>query len=294
MMAAKPLMSLVVRAAAMEKAAIVAISSASTIQSSSRPAACIWKPKAVPMATTTTSKANMSSMEARMRPARMANRLAGVTRSRSVTPDPQLEDRARPGPLPPGEGQQGQDARQEEVEHVPGRQAGRADQVLEQRGEQGEVKDRGGEADHQPDRAAQQLDQVAAEEQADVGQKLHAVAPEVSWSGAPVLGELVLGELCLANRCLENRWSAGRRPEVPRPAGTAGLAKEHVVQTGLGQPERPDGQARLVQQPEQAGQGGRAVTGVQPDRVARHGEIAYVGLPGQFGGRPPGRVRVAG
>jgi hypothetical protein len=61
MMAAKPLMSLVVRAAAMEKAAIVAISRASTIQSSSRPAACTWKPKALPMATTTTSKPNMSS-----------------------------------------------------------------------------------------------------------------------------------------------------------------------------------------------------------------------------------------
>jgi hypothetical protein len=88
------------------------------------------------------------------------------------------------------------------------------------------------------------------------------------------------------------RRAGGRRSPVPQ--GPAGLAKEHVVQAGLGQPERPDGQARLVQQPEQAGQRGRAVTGVQPDRVARHGEVAYVGLPGQFGGRPLGRVRVAG
>ena len=100
MMAAKPLMSLVVRAAAMEKAAIVAISSASTIQSSSRPAAWTWKPKAVPMATTTTSKPNMSSIEARMGPARMANRLAGVTRNRSVTPDRSSKIVLKPGPLP--------------------------------------------------------------------------------------------------------------------------------------------------------------------------------------------------
>ena len=52
------------------------------------------------MATTTTSKPNMSSMEARMGPARMANRLAGVTRSRSVTPDRSSKIVLKPGPLP--------------------------------------------------------------------------------------------------------------------------------------------------------------------------------------------------
>ena len=86
--------------------------------------------------------------------------------------------------------------------------------------------------------------------------------------------------------------TGGRRAPVPQ--GPAGLPQEHVVQAGLGQPERPDGQACLVEQPEQPGQGGGAVTGVQPDRVARHGEVAHGGLPGQLGGSPRGGVRVAG
>ena len=77
----------------------------------------------------------------------------------------------------------------------------------------------------------------------------------------------------------------GGRTVPQRPSG---LAQEHVVQARLGQPERADGQACLVEQPEQPGQRGGAVAGVQPDRVARHGELAHAGLPGQLGGSPRG------
>ena len=71
----------------------------------------------------------MSSMEARIGPARIANRLAGVTRSRSVTPDRSSKIVLKPGPLPLAKASRAR---------MPGRKrsstfrraAGRADQCL--------------------------------------------------------------------------------------------------------------------------------------------------------------------
>ncbi len=121
---------------------------------------------------------------------------------------------------------------------------------------------------------------MAAEQQADVGQELHAAAPEA--------------------RGPARLWPApgpGRRPAAGGPPSRRDRPvwrRNTSSRLGSDRPERPDRQAGLVEQPEQAGQGGRAVAGVQPDRVARHAEVADGGLPGQLGGGLPGRVRVAG
>ncbi len=87
MTAAKLLMSLVTSAVATEKAAISVAKSASTTPRASIPSQCIWNPTATPMATTTASKTNIIMSPERIGPMRMANRLAGVTRKRSMTPD---------------------------------------------------------------------------------------------------------------------------------------------------------------------------------------------------------------
>jgi hypothetical protein len=87
----------------------------------------------------------------------IASRLAGVTRALDDAAL-QFEDRAEAGRHAPHEGQQRQNARQEEVEHVPARH-----NVLQQRREQRQVQDRGGESHDQPDRVAQQLGDVALE-----------------------------------------------------------------------------------------------------------------------------------
>ena len=143
-----------------------------------------------------------------------------------------------------------------------GGQAGCAGEVPEQGGEQGQVEQRGGEADHQPDRVAQQLRQVPAEEQAGVGDGLHAAAPAVA-----------------TGRC-----GAGRR----RPAATgrsgAGTRRRGSARTGGA---TRAGGACPVEAPEQPGQRGRAVAGVQPHRGRRRTVRSRTrGCPCQPGGRP--------
>ncbi len=87
MTAAKALISLVTRAVAVEKAPIRVARSHSSTVSTARPAQCTWNPKPTPTATTTASNTVIVTRPDSRGPNRMANRLAGVTRSRSIRPD---------------------------------------------------------------------------------------------------------------------------------------------------------------------------------------------------------------
>ena len=100
MTAATPLISPLSSATVMENAAVVAISRASSGPSRSSPRTCTPKPKPQPASTRTRSKTNISSIEARIGPTRMANRLAGVTRNRSMTPARRSKTVLNPGPAP--------------------------------------------------------------------------------------------------------------------------------------------------------------------------------------------------
>ena len=216
-----------------------------------------------------------------MGPARMANRLAGVTRSRSVTPDRSSKIVLKPGPLPLAKASRARMPGRKRSRTFPAGRPAAPTRCLSS----GVNRARYRIGVEKPTTSQTGLRSSwirwRRKSRPMSVRSFMPPLPEVSWSGAPVVaGPAGLG------------GPAAARARVPQ--GPAGLAQEHVVQAGLGQPERPDGQARLVEQPEQPGQGGRAVAGVQPDRVALHGEVAHGGLPGQLGGRPRGGVRVAG
>ncbi len=87
MTAAKLLMSLVTRAVAVEKAAIMPASSQSSTARTASPSPVHVEAEPEPTATTTASKTVIMTSPDRMGPTRMANRLAGVTRNRSIRPD---------------------------------------------------------------------------------------------------------------------------------------------------------------------------------------------------------------
>ena len=72
---------------ATENAAISVASTASSTARTTSPPQSTWKPNPAPIATTTASKTNIIVSPDRIGPKRMAKRLAGVTRSRSRSPD---------------------------------------------------------------------------------------------------------------------------------------------------------------------------------------------------------------
>ena len=158
-------------------------------------------------------------------------------------PGLQLEDRPEAGGRPAGEGQQGDDARQEDVEHAPARQGRRPREVLEQRGEQGQVEDGGGEAHEQPDRIAQHLDGLALEQEADLAGRPHAATP----SGAP--------EASRSDRPVWRRKTSSR------------VGSDRLID------RRP--MRRPVEQAEELGQRGAPVLDVEPQLVALGGDLPH-------------------
>ena len=157
MMAAKLLMSLVTNAVAVEKAAISVARAHSRTTRTKRPAQCTVNPKPTAIATTTASKTVIINRPDRIGPIRMANRLAGVTRSRSMSPDWSSKIVSNPAPAPDANASRARMPGRNSSQHAAGRETLDPGQAFQQGGEEQQVEHGCREPDEQPDRVAQQL-----------------------------------------------------------------------------------------------------------------------------------------
>ena len=170
--------------------------------------------------TTTAGSANMATSRSTV-PSRSAKRLAGVTRSRSITPESSSQITTQPAPIPAPKAIR---ARMPGTKTSSTRPAGRpltARDGPEQRLEQRKVQQRSAEPGNDPDRLAQRFQELAAEEQAGVQRERHAAT------------------------CPSACWRRLHRPVVARVAQrSAGLMQEHIVEGRLGERGGPDRRCR--------------------------------------------------